>query len=398
MESAVAEFDQAVNLTSLRIVQITSEIIQTIDGKVNFLVVKVDLIATNLAVIREYQESALQQAQESNTKLGKVQQQTQESNAKLDMILQLVKNPNEKAQEKEKGQSGPNKSKADPADRKRHTLNEVKEVFSQDAGWSTVIKETKKQRAEIQSVKEAEKTLKKGTVGTGLWLLDEKEFTAWKSGGTNPVLWIRGPAGIGKSFLAETIATELEALPKDRRSSAYFFFQEEQDALRCWDNAVLGLSVQIAEKDSTYCEHLAIEVAKGKNDVALWIRYLSTKFPKKDEGAHAYIILDGIDEMKATERTKMCEHLKTFAKESSNIHVLLVSRPDIPELQALILPTIDITKENLAVDMHKVILIGCRTLPRLKKFRKTVKTTILRRVRTQADGKRSRQACRRTSL
>jgi hypothetical protein len=374
MESAVLEFDQTVNLTTLRAVEISAEIIQTIDGKVNILL-------SSMTIVREYQQAMMQQQQDSSGKTDK----------KLDMIInmqaQLMNNRSpEKVQDKERAQQGTSQSKTDPADRKRHTLNEVKQYFSQHPGWATVIKETKTQRAEIHNEKEPEKSLRKDTDGTGTWLLDEPQFQSWKTGATNPILWIRGSAGVGKTFLAETVITNLEQSLKDRHSSSYFFFHEEQGVLTSWDNAVFALSAQIAEKDSNYCERMAIEVAKDEEETGRWSRCFSTKFSQKEDGAHAYLILDGIDEMKPPDRVKMCKNLDEVTKDGLNIHVLLLSRPNTPEVEALQTSIIDLTKEKLSRDIQKVIVIGCRTLPRLKKFRRPAKAAIFKKIRARADG------------
>lgn len=376
MEAAVLEFDQTVNLATLRVVEISADIIRTIDGKVDFLV-------TSMTVVREYQEVILQQHQDQSGKADK----------KLDLIinmqaqLMIKSRTPEKAQEKEKAQQGTSKSKTDPADRRRHTLNEVKAFFSDVPEWTTLIKETKVQRSEIQSTKEPERTLGKHTDATGSWILEEPLFQDWEDGSGSPILWVHGSPGIGKSFIAETVVTHLEQSLKDRRSCAYFFFNEEQDVLTSWGTAICALSLQLSERDSHYCEQMAIEAAKTGPESGGWSRFFSTKFPRKDEDAHAYFVLDGIDEMKLADRVDLCDFLRTTVKDTPNIHVLLFSRPQMSELGALSLPCIELTKEKLLVDISKVIRIGCKTLPRLKKFRKPAKTTIYRKIRAQADGK-----------
>jgi hypothetical protein len=315
-------------------------------------------------------------------------QHQKEFNGKQDTTIDMLRSVlrNQTLQEKEKGKQGVMKSKTDPADRKRHTLKEVTDHFkAQFPAWDTMMKEMKAQRADIQSEKHPEMNVKHGN-GTGTWLLADQHFQAWKAGEAGQLLWIRGPAGIGKTFIAETVVTNLEQSLKERQSSAYFFFREEQEGLTSWDNAIFSLSAQVAEKDSNYCEHLALDLAKDEQDSGRWARCFATRFGKAAD-ASVYLVLDGIDEMKIPDRMKLCSDLQEAVGANCRICFLLVSRPDLPEIEALNPSIIDLTKEKLGTDMQHVIVAACRSLPRLKKFRRTAKIAILRKLKAQADGK-----------
>jgi hypothetical protein len=151
---------------------------------------------------------------------------------------------------------------------------------------------------------------------------------------------------------------------------------------------VYCMSYQLAETDPKYCEQLASELSKensGPHDP--WQRLFAERFPSKGDD-HAYLILDGIDEMKEAELQDMMKCLDQVIKEDLNIHILLTGRPSVSEqMEPLSLSVIEISKTNLSTDIERVIAQNLRKLPRIKNFRKPVRNYILNKVRASADGR-----------
>ena len=149
------------------------------------------------------------------------------------------------------------------------------------------------------------------------------------------------------------------------------------------------MSYQLAEADPKYCEQLASELSKeGSSPSDPWQRLFANRFPSKGDD-HAYLILDGIDEMKATERVEMIKCLNQVVNEDLNIHVLLSGRPSISALLESLSPSIiEISRTKLLSDIERVIIQNLKKLPRIKNFRKPVRSYILSRVKASADGMR----------
>lgn len=83
----------------------------------------------------------------------------------------------------------------------------------------------------------------------------------------------------------------------------------------------------------------------------------------------------------------MLNCFEQIKRDKLNIHILLTSRPSISEQVEVLKPsTIEISKPKLAADIERVIIANLKKLPRVKKFRKQVRTYILNKVKARADG------------
>ena len=147
------------------------------------------------------------------------------------------------------------------------------------------------------------------------------------------------------------------------------------------------MSYQLAETDQRYCEQLASELSKSNSSPPdPWQRLFAERFPSKGDD-HSFLILDGIDEMKEAELKEMVKCLEQITQEGLNIHVLLTGRPSTSEQMKLLKPSIiEVSRTKLATDIEKVIAWNLKKLPRVKKFRKPVRTYILNKVKASADG------------
>ena len=147
------------------------------------------------------------------------------------------------------------------------------------------------------------------------------------------------------------------------------------------------MSFQLAETDQKYCEQLVSELSNNSsNPPGPWRRLFAERFPSKGED-HVYLILDAIDEMKDIELEKMIKCLEQITQENLNIHILVTGRPSTSEQMEVLKPSIiEVSKTRLAADIEKVITANLRKLPRLKNFRKPVRTHILNKVKASADG------------
>ncbi|EEH16587.1 hypothetical protein PABG_06674 [Paracoccidioides brasiliensis Pb03] len=230
--------------------------------------------------------------------------------------------------------------------------------------------------------------------GSAKWVLEEEAYQAWREGGNNPYLWISGDAGFGKTCIAFSLARELtESVASEPKTSvAAFYFQSDQAELRSVSNAMSSIIIQIAKRNTSYCEQVSSEIGKSDGDVDidnwstdLWERFFQSKFGSKSNN-RLFLVIDGLDEISAEDRVKFLGLLAQVRKESLNMHVLFTSRTDIPSSPKLLQPLeITATKDKLLPDMTLLVKDRLKRLPNLYALHKKTKRKILSRVLEKAD-------------
>ena len=384
MENAVNELSQAVGIATLKRVEILGDIVNSIDGKADLIIDYVKSMNENVTAIQQYNIAANAEQKiigEGVQALQSVASRMLINEERIFGLLQLQKAKGGEGEESNNSQVCQTEAaKYDPKDKRRQAMNQITSILSIDdgLGWKESNDATKKLRQEMIS-----RTAK----GTGTWILEEDQYKAWIAGQT-PIIWVRGTAGVGKSFLASTIATDLNSRLGDKGVSASFFFERVNNDLNFWYAAMASLAYQLADKNIKYCEVLASEMVKAAIQ-ASWEKDFVGYFPKYQgqDVSRVFLVLDGIDELSPRERERLCNWIQDIATEKLDIRVLLTSRPDTPELLSMGVPTIDITSEKISGDMDKVINKSCASLSRLKKLRKPVINHIRHRVKQKADGR-----------
>jgi DNA replication protein DnaC len=192
--------------------------------------------------------------------------------------------------------------------------------------------------------------------GTVSWLLKEDAYRKWRSK-ENTVLWLHGPPGIGKAYLAYGIFSDLAS--------------------------------QIAEEDSNYCDAVAEELKEMTGTRAYeelnlddaWTKFFSTKF-KKDSSSHAYLILDSLFKKADTsEIDRFGKFLAEIARDKLQLLVVVTASTEpkvvYPSLEAL---KIEINSEAMQLDVTKLIQYRCGDitgLPNIRAFSQDTKTKIV---------------------
>ncbi|KAI1170878.1 ankyrin repeat-containing domain protein [Nemania sp. FL0916] len=169
--------------------------------------------------------------------------------------------------------------------------------------------------------------------GTCDWILDRHEFLEWESSASDDpmILWIRGPAGYGKTILCSRI---VEHLMSDAHP-AYFFFSSE---LRSREDpfAVMKSWISQVMMHNQYAFDLVRgkwEVTEGRTASRSDIEELFTTIVQ--EIPKCMFVVDGLDECSARDNDRAIHHgdtlldflkstTKIIAKSSSRL--LIVSR------------------------------------------------------------------------
>ena len=177
---------------------------------------------------------------------------------------------------------------------------------------------------------------------SGGWLLGEDKFKNW-SNRTNPLLWVSGGPGTGKSFLASTTISHLRSLyPQDashpsRISVAYFFIKGYDQDLQELGPILKSIAYQISQVDTVFQSH-AINVFNKPDATAtprkLWQNLFLNFFNLRDLSNATLIVFDGLDEA-PRETVKalisLVEDVPEPGAAQSRLSVALFARPEIAE-------------------------------------------------------------------
>ncbi|KAF8989357.1 hypothetical protein BDQ17DRAFT_1373305 [Cyathus striatus] len=151
-----------------------------------------------------------------------------------------------------------------------------------------------------------------------------------------PTMWLHGPAGAGKSVIAQTIA--IRCMEEDKLAASFFFSRHNADRNTC-RSLIATIVYQLALGVTEVKRHLTD--ALRNNGPAIWnmslewqIQKLITEplmkaVRKYPTIAGKCLIIDGLDE--CVEHNMQKEVVRCFTRASSRglLSVLIVSRPDL---------------------------------------------------------------------
>ncbi|KAF2813896.1 uncharacterized protein BDZ99DRAFT_516530 [Mytilinidion resinicola] len=384
METAIEELGQAVGFATFREIRETREELHIVDGKVDKVQSSVLEIHQKVGVTNEYLHHANEGIKNVDQNITGVKTELQKMTMLFTESIKETQNQNLremsrlKAQEPQKNQKSHANSKMDVLEKKHAALEEIRKHFKFEfSDWSNTRAQLK---AQIKDIREDI------VPGTAKWLCNDQKFTEWIQG-PNPVLWITGGEGTGKSFLAYAAAEELRKKydDQDRISVAYFCFREEA-GLQSIENCLASLALQIAEHDGKYRDQLRAEL-KRETDETTWQRFFTNRYTAKSDG-RLFLVLDGLDELNGSKASStLIEYLAQREEGNLHIRMLLSCRRTLSSTIAPLNPEIlTLTRENLSSDMTLLIKSRCNSLPRLKKFPRPVLREILKKVKSKADG------------
>lgn len=245
---------------------------------------------------------------------------------------------------------------------------------------------------------------------TWTWFLEGKKFQDWYSG-KQPVLWLKGESGVGKTFVAHAVA---EKAMKDGKKIAYFYFRKDADRYsptvegmsHCLRAALLTMINQIAEQEPDLCCQILAEVRndnipRDENGVfpdinELWGKYFIRRYQKKEHGTSQplYLIFDGIDEAE-DDAQKTLLRLLSRVPQDSRILVLVTSRTPPEASPEGFTPRVALlskkeSRQDLERSFKTLIWRRMKSSHNMKRFRKKTKQVIASRLSENADGKKPR--------
>jgi Cdc6-like AAA superfamily ATPase len=167
---------------------------------------------------------------------------------------------------------------------------------------------------------------------TGQWFLNSSAYSGWKKE-KNSFLWLNGIPGCGKTVLSSTIVTDLDPTNSDPRV-LYFFFNFNDIKKRSLEKAICSLIFQLYSKHIILRSEVdAVYSSFGNGtrqpDAPVLEQLLRRMMYKSEE---IYIILDALDESErhsgSYSSISLLDWIKGLHDESTNIHILVTSRPE----------------------------------------------------------------------
>lgn len=168
------------------------------------------------------------------------------------------------------------------------------------------------------------------TQGTNQWFLNSHQYTSWRDEQSHDsVMWLKGNAGVGKTFLSSSIVQDLRHVISQTSGVGlgYFFF----DATECGRSSLLEASASIIAQISANCERIPAELLRryesasrcGRSTISSLDNPMDILADALTGFRKAYLILDGIDE--SQEIAVMIREILTL-KDISNVRILFVGR------------------------------------------------------------------------
>ncbi|KAK6534601.1 hypothetical protein TWF281_005909 [Arthrobotrys megalospora] len=282
-----------------------------------------------------------------DTRFGEILDRIQEQHAVIKEEAQIASMTFETAERKEQEKERERQQKSREKLERILKLSESEKAERIQKSKTKVIRKCLKWISPGKFTGPFERALNTREEGTAGWIFDTPEYRQWEEDGNQiapssntvnkNILWISGPPGRGKTIwtgsIAERLQNTFDSNNLSGASSAYFFF-EQKGSETYSENAYRAILAQILTHNSQD-EAVVDRVSFIMNDKQTGqlqasqqqlLDTLNILIPSL--GITAFVV-DGVDECR--DRKALVSNLFRLAL-SPNVKLILLSRPNVPEL------------------------------------------------------------------
>ncbi|KAK9774284.1 putative C2H2-type domain-containing protein [Seiridium cardinale] len=206
-------------------------------------------------------------------------------------------------------------------------------------------------------------------VGAGDWLVADHRFRNWSDLQycSNPLLWMTGKPGAGKSVLVSRVVTEIQQFCKAQTilanqgiSVAYFYCKHSDPDRNTFIAVARGILSQLLKQQPHLLDHL-YEQSSMSGDISLSSKSLAQDLLNiaLNGGKVTYIVIDGFDECDKKSRKEIISFFRAVVEalppaEMDSIRCLFVGQDDgISPKDFTEIPKIPITPTDNRGDIHR---------------------------------------------
>ncbi len=229
--------------------------------------------------------------------------------------------------------------------------------------------------------------------GTCEWILDSQEFDSWlRPSGSEPMFWIRGVPGVGKTVLAKFVYRQLSeivlgnasplvtkkfqwasAIRKSQPGSFQvlaYFLDSGNSVRNSGLSVVQSLLYQVLSADQKFFRHVhgkQLFRRSQRGDLGQYMELLSAVL-QDTSLSETVIVLDALDECEESSRSLLVESMKSIASQSK-VKVLVTSR-SIPamKIEPSIKMNMDYLNEHIDSDINHYVTTAVKDLTRERKL------------------------------
>ncbi|PWY71403.1 hypothetical protein BO83DRAFT_379245 [Aspergillus eucalypticola CBS 122712] len=210
--------------------------------------------------------------------------------------------------------------------------------------------------ADIASDQDTFTSVRSRNTQAGIWILRHQLYCSWKERKAQPMLWVNGIPGAGKTILASIM---VEDCLKSYEYTAWFYFRNGDAQRSSFLNLASSLISQLLEHNSDLLPYVFEEMCrKGKRSFSSEILAKELLEVILRNSGHVCIILDGLDECSRMERKKILEWICLISEHPQNrdnsystICLLVSQRDGITSKALRDIPSLEITPKHTRDDI-----------------------------------------------